>query len=194
MKPGNKGKSTEIDENFNMNKKSKGFVSRDIAEAKRKVEEAEAKAAKRKEAKEKKDAEKIEKEIEGGKPDVEGDVGVEDELFNDLLHAYKTAKNGAGEKGRARLVKMMANDSDFKFAMKELLKLASAAKVAKIKTKEVGGSGNVTTFVILKGLHDDVVMTAEKKDSVIDFDQIRDAVNPTSEPKIAYEPEMERPA
>lgn len=189
MKPGNKGKSAEIDDNFNMEKKIKkgGFVSRDIAQAQERVKVAAAKALERRE---KREAKKKEKEIE---VDAES-AGIEDELFNDLLHAYKTSKNTNGEKGRARLVKMMANDKDFKFAMKELLRLASAAKVARIKTKENGGgNGNVTTFVILKGLHDEVVMTAERANSDIDLDQIRDAVNPTSEPKIAYEPEIERP-
>lgn len=189
MKPGNKGKSAEIDDNFNMEKKIKkgGFVSRDIAQAQERVAAAAAKALERRE---KREAKKKEKEIE---VDVES-AGIEDELFNDLLHAYKTSKNTNGEKGRTRLVKMMANDKDFKFAMKELLRLASAAKVARIKTKENGGgNGNVTTFVILKGLHDEVVMTAERANSDIDLDQIRDAVNPTSEPKIAYEPEIERP-
>jgi hypothetical protein len=114
------------------------------------------------------------------------------QMLNDLRYAYKNSVGNDGKKGRQRLMELMKNDADFKFAMKELMKIESSIASAQVKSKELG-NGNMTTFVVLKGLHSDPSMDIKKVNGVIDFAQVSDAFSPTTEKKIAYEEEMVRP-
>lgn len=114
-------------------------------------------------------------------------------MLQDLRYAYRNSKGADGKKGRQRLLDLMSNDADFKFAMKELMKIEASIASAKIRSKEAQQLSNTTTFVILKGLHDDVVGLKVKSDGVIDMAQVQDAINPSSEPRIEFKEEMARP-
>ncbi len=83
-----------------------------------------------------------------------------------------------GKKGKQRLVELMESDTEFKFVVKELMKIESALMSAKArKNEEPGGVGQQNFFVILKGLED------EKKflpvgDKTVDMRQITQAISP----------------
>ena len=96
------------------------------------------------------------------------------------------------------MLELIETDADFKFIVKEMLRLELSLQSARLKQKEsMGGSEGVTTFVILKGLHDDNDRLKEMGVTQIDgvdIAQIQNAINPSAEPKIErLEEEIARP-
>ena len=180
MRPGKKtGKSpkdSQIVDGFNRSKKET------ISKLEQQAARVQARLQKETEAKEKKEKAQVEK-------DEREDERSAYQMLKDLRFAYRNAIGKDGKKGKQRLVQLMANDIDFKFAMKELMRIEASLLGAKIRAKDTGGgNGNVTTFVVLKGLHDEgPQLLGEKKDSLIDIAQITNAVSPTAEPKIEYD-------
>ncbi len=113
--------------------------------------------------------------------------------YDMLLHmryAYRNSKGPTGAKGRQRLVELMNNDADFKFAVKELLKIESALLAAKIRKEGDGvvGGSNQNFFVVLKGLESERPMLEAMTDKTVDMKQIQKAMNPDEN---SYEPEEE---
>ena len=127
------------------------------------------------------------KEVKAKEQDVDNATS---QLLQDLRWAYRNSVSSDGKKGRQRLMELMKNDADFKFAMKELMRIEAAIASTKVRMREDQDVGT-TTFVILKGLADPV-KEAEKSD-VLDLVQIADAFNPNAETKIPYEPEFDGP-
>ena len=112
------------------------------------------------------------------------------QMLQDLRYAYRNAVSADGKKGRQRLLDLMKNDVDFKFAMKELMRIEASIASAKVRLREDPDS-NMTTFVIIKGLEGSE--KAKVSDPFLDLEQIADAFNPSTETREAYEPEMEGP-
>jgi hypothetical protein len=109
-------------------------------------------------------------------------------MLLDLRYAYRNSKGSDGKKGRQRLVSLMESDPEFKFAVKELLKIESALLAARIRNKENEDGtkiGQQNFFVVLKGLDDERKYLAD--DKTVDLKQIKHVMNPTAESK--YEPE-----
>jgi len=110
------------------------------------------------------------------------------QMLQDLRYGYRNSVGPGGKKGKQRLVELMESDTEFKFVVKELMKIESALMSAKArKNEEPGGVGQQNFFVILKGLED------EKKflgavDKTVDMKQISQAINPEEN---SYEPEEE---
>jgi len=108
------------------------------------------------------------------------------QMLQDLRYGYRNSVGPGGKKGKQRLVELMESDTEFKFVVKELMKIESALMSAKArKNEEPGGVGQQNFFVILKGLED------EKKflgavDKTVDMKQISQAINPEEN---SYEPE-----
>jgi hypothetical protein len=120
-----------------------------------------------------------------GKPVVEEPVlkdhDAEDEksayqMLSDLRYAYRNSKGAGGAVGKRRLVELMESDPEFKFMVKELMKIESALLAAKIRTKEGPGDTNQMVFVVLKGLEDEKKFEADG--GVLDVKQIARAMNP----------------
>ena len=111
------------------------------------------------------------------------------QMLQDLRYGYRNSVGPGGKKGKQRLVELMESDTEFKFVVKELMKIESALMSAKArKNEEPGGIGQQNFFVILKGLED------EKKflpvgDKTVDMRQITQAINP--EENTGYEAEEE---
>lgn len=110
------------------------------------------------------------------------------QMLQDLRYGYRNSVGPGGKKGKQRLVELMESDTEFKFVVKELMKIESALMAAKArKNEEPGGVVQQNFFVILKGLED------EKKylplgDKTVDMAQIRHAISPE---ETSYEPEEE---
>jgi hypothetical protein len=131
----------------------------------------------------KKRLKKISQKLNGDDDDVQKSAF---EMLADMRAAY------AGAGGRKKLLKLIKSDDKLLLAMvKELMKIEASLMSTELKNKEFGG-GNTVTFVVLKGLHDEVpeIMGTDK---TVDLAQVANAINPTAEKKIAYEAEMEGP-
>jgi len=171
-KSGNKPKDSVIADNFNMDKR--GVVGQNEA---------------------------VTGQNKGGRPpgrltQEQKDERASRQLLDDMRYAYRNAKGKGGKKGRARMLELFETDADFKFAVKEMLKLESSMQSARIKRDPVGGGGGrVTTFVILKGLQtEDEVMGTGVQSKTLDLQQIANAYNPSAQPKIDRpEEEISRP-
>lgn len=103
------------------------------------------------------------------------------QMLQDLRYAYRNAKNESGKKGRARLMELMKSDTEFKFAMKELIKVEVGLMQAKMRAKEDNsGAANQMVFVVLKGLEEEKKITSKLNmgDGAIDVKQISVALNP----------------
>lgn len=115
------------------------------------------------------------------------------QMLMDIRYAYRNAVGPGGAKGRARLVELMKSDADFKFIVKELLKVEMALKKAEIEGagKRAGGEGGGQNFfVILKGLEtekDVMRMALDARSAAVDMKQIRHAIDP--EEQSEYEAE-----
>jgi len=175
-KPGSKPKDSAITDNPNL--EGKKLSKREIA------------ALKTKEA-------RLSAELTGGAGDSRGsgkkppkktedpitaeekDLKIAQKMLEDLRYAYRNAVGKDGKKGRERLMELMKTDFEFKFAMKELMKIESALVSSKIKSREnAGGNGeSVATLVILKGLYDEEPKKV-KQDERVDLDQVANALNP----------------
>jgi hypothetical protein len=109
-------------------------------------------------------------------------------MLKDMRSVYKSAG------GRAKLLKLIKADDKLLMAMvKELMKVEASLMATEMRSKTgMDGGEKPVTFVILKGLYTD----AEVKkitDGPIDIDQVTDAINPLSQPKLEYQEEMVRP-
>ena len=112
-------------------------------------------------------------------------------MLQDLRYAYKNSVGPTGLKGRRRLVELLQNDSEFKFAMKELMRVDTAIITAKLrKGEDESGKmvGQQNFFVVLKGLEDGPKQIAGVVDKTVDMKQIERALNP-DENSYTYEPE-----
>ena len=133
-------------------------------------------------------------EVVTATPDItpEEDEKSAHKMLLDLRYAYRNAKGVDGKKGKQRLVQLMENDTDFKFAVKELLKIEAALMAAKIRKDGGGeglGGGQQNFFVVLKGLEDEKrFLPAGEIDKIVDMKQIARAMNPEEN---SYEPEEE---
>lgn len=192
MKTGRKQKDAVVQDGFNRKKRQPRAKTAEEIQAK--VDSIKAiHDAKQQDIAEKKSQKKLENEK---KKEVKVEADNEKSamaMLQDLRYAYRNSVGTDGKKGRQRLLDLMSNDADFKFAMKELMRIEASIASAKIRSKDSPQDGNTTTFVILKGLHDDVVGVKAKSDDVIDMDQVQDAINPSSEPRIELKEEMVRP-
>lgn len=112
------------------------------------------------------------------------------QMLQDLRHAYRTSVGQSGKRGRSRLVELMEADTEFKFMVKELMKIESALMSARVKKEEVSGVLNQRNFfVILKGLDDDrQILDSTQVDKTVDMKQISRAINPDEN---SYEPDEE---
>ena len=122
-------------------------------------------------------------------PDTLGALGLHDaedeksayKMLQDLRYAYSQAKGKDGKKGRQRLLELMQTDSEFKYMVKELMKIEVSLMNSKIKSKESGGDGeDKTVFVVLKGLEEEkkFVEQFDTGEDTADLNQISHALNP----------------
>lgn len=175
-KPGTKPKDSVITDNPNMQKAGeKPLSAREIAkleQQKFRLEQKLGDAGKPKKPKKKATDPAAEEERE---------LRLAQKMVEDLRYAYRNAAGKDGKKGRDRLVKLMETDFEFKFAMKELMRIEGLLVSSKIKARENGGGGgNTATLVILKGLYDEEKINAEFDDPDVDLKQIANALNPES--------------
>lgn len=98
------------------------------------------------------------------------------QMLTDLRYAYRHSKGANGAVGKRRLVELMESDPEFKFMVKELMKIESALLAAKIRSdKGPDMQANQMVFVVLKGLEEE-----KKFEQVgdVDIKQIARAMNP----------------
>jgi hypothetical protein len=142
------------------------------------------------------EGESIEERIEGGvvdssSPDSSDPVAESNtksayQMLEHLRYAYRNSKSTtSGKKGRARIVELMNDDKEFKFIVKELLKIEASLLSAKIRKEGdndggKGGVGQQNFFVVLKGLEDEkkLLSDAGVVDKTVDMKQIQRAMNP----------------
>jgi hypothetical protein len=132
-----------------------------------------------------------ETEVTNAGEDPQSDEKSAHKMLLDLRYAYRNSKGPGGKKGKQRLVELMENDADFKFAVKELLKIEAALMAAKIRKDGSGeglGVGQQNFFVVLKGLESERPMLEAMSDKTVDMKQIQRAMNPEEN---SYEPEEE---
>ncbi len=209
-RPGTVPKDQLIVDGFNQKKLGPRATKADIHKAKRAANMAKARIELERK-RQVVELEKMEKQLARAKkevgikdpkpipdaPEPEDEVAVDDSLppapdedeksahkmLLDLRYAYRNSRGPGGKKGKLRLVELMENDGDFKFAVKELLRIEAALLAAKIR-KEGGdgegkGPGQQNFFVVLKGLEDGPKMLeAAKGDAMVDMKQVQRAINP----------------
>jgi hypothetical protein len=194
-KPGIKPKDSPISDNFNVAKKgnlSQAELKKAKREAKLERERQELANLEQQQA-----LDRVQKRIDALKGVMEGKPVPEPEtpepedesddlksayrMLKDLRYAFQNSKGKDGKKGRQRLVSMMETDAEFKFMIKELVRIETALLSAKIRTKETTpGDTNNMVFVILKGLEDEKKVM--KQIEGIDMKQIDNALNPNAPP------------
>ena len=193
LKPGSKPKDAEIVDGFNP--VPAGVPSK--AEVKRL--EAKQKAIKKKLEKTNTASAKAEDHAKKTRIKQDPDEKAAMQMLNDLRWAYKNALGAGQKKGRERLLAMMETDADFKFIVKELIKIEGSLMGARIRQPGQGGNGNGdgrTTLVILKGLYDEVpeLKPAGSADKTVDLKQCAEAVQPENKlEKEVYVPQVEGP-
>ena len=110
--------------------------------------------------------------------DEKEDLAAAARMLSDLRYAYRNSKGADNTKGKARLTKLMESDSEFKFAVKELMKIESALLAAKIRKSDgPDAPQSQSVFVVLKGLE---AGSVEMAASGLDMRQISEALNPLS--------------
>ena len=172
LKEGRKQKDAELVEGFNQQKIESPLGRQEKAQLNKQVKDQ--KQAPRKT---RQDLDDI---------DLVGECG---ETLADLRYAYKYSSGPSGKRGKLRLEELMEDDSIFKFAIRELIKMETAVLVARSKKVEGGGVANQNFFVVLKGLEDgprQISGTVGTGDKVVDIAQIGRALNPednNSEPE-----------
>ncbi len=140
------------------------------------------------------DEEPADKEVDDGAPDIDEEKAVKSayQMLEDMRHVYRKCN------GRKKLLDLMKDDKQFIFMVKELMKIEASLLGAQIRAKTDGngkGGGNQTTFVILKGLEDEKVDKAKviKVDNtIIDMQQIENALNPNFVPQVEGPSEEEK--
>jgi predicted RNase H-like nuclease (RuvC/YqgF family) len=205
-KEGRRTKDAEISENFNTKKRGVKLTAAEIRKAKFEQQRllAEQKARERQ-------VDKLERELakvrgprsedesgEGKEVEEDAKVDVNEEeaarsayqMLEDMRYVYRNAG------GRAKLMKLMkADDKQFVFMVKELMKIEATLLATKIKTKGEGGKTDGAVFVVLKGLNDEkvdslkiITVDGEK----VNVGQIRDAMNPHFVPQVEGPSEEEK--
>jgi len=114
----------------------------------------------------------------------EEDVKSAYQMLQDMRWVYKNVK------GRQRLKELCADDKQFLFMVKELMKIEAGLMSAKIKRNEDGeGGGQTTVFVVMKGLVDEPIKSPTKtidivdeSSETVDFKQIEHMLNPEAPP------------
>ena len=153
-----------------------------IRELKKKISDIAAQVEAKKTEAEKKAEEK------NSKKNIEDDTESAYKMLLDMRSVYKSAG------GRTKLLTLIKGDDKLLMTMvRELMKIEASLMATEIRNKEINVGGNTATFVILKGLQTDDEVMVVKKDGVVDIEQVTNAINPLSEPKIEYEEEMVRP-
>jgi hypothetical protein len=117
------------------------------------------------------------------------------QMLQHLRYAYKNSKNAEGKKGRTRLMALMEADSEFKFFVKELMKIEAALLAAKLrKGEDESGNraGQQNFFVVLKGLEDEKKFLPDAADKTVDMKQIARALNPTADQSYEVEEEVSK--
>lgn len=112
-------------------------------------------------------------------------------MLHDLRYAYRNAEGTGGKKGKMRLLELLEGDAEFKFAVKELLKIEASLIAAKIrKDGDIApGQQAQSVFVVLKGLDVATAQITVSDDKTVDLKQISRAINPTDDG--SYEGEEE---
>ena len=159
--------------------KKKGDIG--IREIKKEIEALSEEIAKKEAAKE------AEKKPPDGEPEELDSDNAWAYMLKDMRSAYKSAG------GRKKLLGLIKADDKLLMAMvKELMKVEASLMATEMRNKNVEAGERPVTFVILKGLYTDKEVD-KMVDKMVDIDQVTDAINPLSQPKLEYEEEMERP-
>lgn len=109
------------------------------------------------------------------------------QMLEHLRYAYRNSKSDTGRKGKMRLVELMEKDAEFKFMIRELVKVEASLLASKIKAKEGPDSiANNMVFVVLKGLEEEKQVM--KQIEGVDMKQVTDALNPDA---VKYEADEE---
>lgn len=109
-------------------------------------------------------------------------------MLKDMRSVYRAVG------GHNKLLRLIKEDDKLLLTMvKELLKIEASLMATEIRNKETNAGGNTVTFVILKGLQDEESVINVAAKSEIDLEQVADAINPSSVPKIAYQEDIVRP-
>ena len=191
-KPGSKPKDSAITDNPNL--EGKKLSKREIAALKTKEARLSAELTGEAGASRGSGKKPPKKEIDPQTAE-ERELKVAQKMLEDLRYAYRNAVGKDGKKGRDRLMELMKTDFEFKFAMKELMKIESALVSSKIKSRENGGGNgeSVATLVILKGLYDEDPKKGVKQDERVDLDQVANALNPEYHEQESNEDTVEGP-
>lgn len=181
MKPGPKTKDSLIVDNPNLFKKGGKPTNDDLRQLKiRQVVVAATMKSKELEIKQlrrERDSYKEEKESEEEKPD---DVKSAYEMLQDMRWVYKNLK------GKTKLRDLCkADDKQFLFMIKELMKIESSLKQAEIRKEGTGSGDGRAVFVILKGLDAQKVVVRENSIDSIDMEQLKRVLDPND---ISYRP------
>lgn len=193
MKEGRKEKGREITEGFNPMKPgfSQKKLSQLVIEANRKREERRVRSLAA--LQERKDAIREKLELESAEAEVRAEVEAEKgalkdlgddgksakRMLDDLRYAYRHTVGNDGLKGRQRLTELMKNDSEFKYFVKELMKIEVALMTAEAKKPNAAGTnigGQQNFFVVLKGL--EVAEVGGSADNTVDMRQIQNILDP----------------
>ena len=147
MKTGRRSKDSSISDNFNLDKKgslNKKALSRAAEIAKNQqiaTEEKKLRAAEEEER-------KVEKENGTEARDRDHEKSAL-QMLADMRWVYRQVA------GRKKLKDLMTSDAEFKFLVKELMRIEAAILSAQIRKDGPKETGNQTTFVILQGLEDE---------------------------------------
>lgn len=180
MKPGPKTKDSLVIDNPNMVKKGSKPSSDELRQIK--IQQAVADATVR--AKEI-EIRHLEKEMKELRQDKESDTEIPEddvksayEMLQDMRWVYRSLK------GKTKLRDLCkADDKQFLFMIKELMKIESSLKQAEIRKEGTGSGDGRAVFVILKGLDQDRV---EVKDNLVDMESLSRVLDPTY---VTYSPE-----
>jgi len=193
IKTGRKEKDAQIKEGFNLNKN--GVLSRSELVKARKQAKIDKAMAELERQKKERALERLSDQIgvlkekvaappPRTKPEVVDATEGPDEdaksayqMLEHLRYAYRNSKSDTGRKGKMRLVELMEKDAEFKFMIRELVKVEASLLASKIKAKEGPDSiANNMVFVVLKGLEEE--KTVMKQIEGVDMKQVTDALNP----------------
>jgi hypothetical protein len=104
-------------------------------------------------------------------------------MLEDLRFAYRSSVGSGGKKGRQRLVTLMEGDTEFKFFVKELMRVELSQMVARMKvTENPANPVSQNFFVILKGLEGgqgpQTMVGVDADGKTVDVTQISRALDP----------------
>jgi hypothetical protein len=106
------------------------------------------------------------------------------QMLQDLRYAYKHSEGEDGKKGKPRLVELMKSDSEFKYFVRELMKIEASLLAVKLRRNEEADgskSSQQNFFVVLKGLEGDKQLVQSMTDKTVDLKQIQHAMQAATE-------------